>query len=108
MPSVPTLMTALAAAMMMHAAYSCLHYRAILEDLDLLEDGSGYSIPPKDVYVEVALAFGILLFAEMSKMGSFQSVEVNVKEGQPKHRRLEAPSFRTRKFDVYNHRAKML
>ena len=66
--------------LMLHAAYSCMHYRSILQDLDLVlastattndsggdggKDATGGTageatammIPPVDVYIEVVVAF---------------------------------------------------
>jgi hypothetical protein len=105
MTSFPSLLTILGSLLFLHAAYSCLHYRSILQDLDLEET---FSIPPVDVYVEVGAAFVILMLSELMGAGSFQPVEVNVKVGQPKRRPLMAPTYKTREFDIYANRAKML
>lgn len=101
MPSLSSLLTGLGTLLMMHAAYSCLHYRNMLQDLDL--EGS-YAIPPMDVYVEVAISFLVLLLGQLSAIGSFQSVEVFAKN----HRPVVAPLYRTRDFDIYENRGKVI
>lgn len=101
MPSLSSLLTGLGTLLMMHAAYSCLHYRNMLQDLDL--EGS-YAIPPMDVYVEVAISFLFLLLGQLSAVGSFQSVEVFAKN----HRPVVAPLYRTRDFDIYENRGKVI
>ena len=105
MPSFSSLLTAVGSVLMIHAAYSCLHYRSILQDLDL-EDT--FSIPPMDVYVEVGMSYFILLLAELLRTGSFQPVEVAVKVNQPKRKTLGAPAYQTRDFDIYRNRSKKL
>jgi hypothetical protein len=86
------------AVLMLHAAYSCMHYRSILQDLDLVTTSSSGSdgqhqdgtttetdtseetetmmIPPIDVYFEVVLAFILILLGELIGIGSLQSVEL--------------------------------
>ena len=71
-------------------------------DLDL-EDT--FRIPPFDIYVEVGLAFCILLLSQMIHVGSLQSVEVG-KGGADKHRPLKAPAYITRDFDIYEYRCR--
>ena len=89
--------------LMLHAAYSCLHYRGLLQDLDLQES---VSIPPTDIYIEVAIAFASILIAELTSGGSLQSVDVT--GGNKKRRPLVAPAYRTREFDIYANRSKAL
>lgn len=86
---------------MLHAAYSCLHYRSILQDLDLEES---FAIPPMDVYAEVGISFAVLLIGQLLGAGSFQTVDVFAKD----HRPLVAPMYRTRDFDIYENRAKVI
>jgi hypothetical protein len=101
MPSFSSLPTGLGFLLMIHAAYSCLHYRSILKDLDLEES---FAIPPMDVYVEVGISFAALLLGQLWGVGSFQSVDVFAKS----HRPLVAPVYRTRDFDIYEHRSKVI
>jgi hypothetical protein len=98
----PSALTVLGWVLMTHAAYSCLHYRGILLDYDLQES---VSIPPMDVYFEVGAAFFSLLFGEILGSGSLQSVEVL---GTLNRRPLVAPAYKTRDFDIYENRAKVL
>lgn len=103
---------------MAHAAYSTLHYRSILQDLGdgvvLLDD---QPIPPMDVYIELILSFFMILIGQLIGMGSLQPVEVIIvgasntkqQQQQQQHRRpLAAPAYRTRNFDIYEHRGKIL
>jgi hypothetical protein len=85
---------------MLHSAYSCLHYRSMLMDLDLQDS---FAIPPADVYIEVGISFMALLVGQLMGAGSFQSVEIMSGE---KRRPLKAPMYRTRDFDLYAHRCK--
>ena len=120
------------AILMLHAAYSCMHYRSILQDLDLVttsSSGSGSDgqhpdetetsssssetmmIPPIDVYIEVVVAFVLILLGELYGIGSLQSVELVVSaenENEVKRKSLTAPAYRTRDFDIYNTRSKAL
>jgi hypothetical protein len=102
MPSLSSLLTCLGALLMLHSAYSCLHYRGILQDYDLQES---ISIPPIDVYIEVGAAFLSLLLGEMIGSGSLQSVDVL---GNQARRPLVAPPYKTRDFDIYANRSKAL
>ena len=119
------------AILMLHAAYSCMHYRSILQDLDLVTTSSSGSdgqhqdetetssssssetmmIPPIDVYIEVVVAFVLILLGELYGIGSLQSVELVVSaenENEVKRKSLTAPAYRTRDFDIYNNRSKAL
>lgn len=88
--------------MIIHSAYSCLHFRGILLDYDLQES---VSLPPTDVYVEVGAGFILLLISEIIGSASFQSVDVL---GPGKRRPLAAPAYKTRGFDIYENRSKAL
>ena len=111
MPSLAFLLKAKGAFLMLHAAYSCMHYRSLLQDLDLLDTTSE---SPLDVYVEVGLAFFLILIGELMSMGPLSSVEVvfdnatssttNTKKKTP----LAAHPHKTRDFDVYSNRSKLL
>eukprot|EP00536_Pseudo-nitzschia_multiseries_P007336 jgi/Psemu1/17713/gm1.17713_g len=124
MPSIATFLKGAGALMIVHAAYSCMHYRSLLQDMDLLSDAAAavaaagdsttaessataetrMMIPPLDVYVELALAFALLLVGELIGMGPLQSVELSGTERTP----LAAPAHRTRDFDIYSNRSKIL
>ena len=107
MPSLASLSKVFGAFLMLHAAYSCMHYRSILQDLDLLELESK---SPMDVYIEVAVAFFLILAGELIGMGPLQSVEVlasneaKLEKKQP----IVAHPHKTRDFDVYSNRSKLL
>mmetsp|Transcript_11428 Transcript_11428/g.32901 ORF Transcript_11428/g.32901 Transcript_11428/m.32901 type:complete len:140 (-) Transcript_11428:514-933(-) len=131
MPSTAVFLKAAGALMIVHAAYSCMHYRSLLQDMDLLSDTAAAAtasssstaaeslssaesaaateasimmIPPIDVYVELALAFGLLLVGELIGMGPLQSVELSGSKRTP----LAAPAHRTRDFDIYCNRSRVL
>ena len=90
---------------MLHSAYSCMHCRALLQDLDLIqEDGQNdYPIPPVDVYIEVSIAFGLILLGELISVGKLQPVDVLASQDR---KPLVAPAHRTRDFDIYNNRSR--
>ena len=143
MPTLAFLLKGTGALLILHAGYSCMHYRSILMDLDLLDATSSSSssaaagdgassgglgseattsmmIPPVDVYIEVALAFGLLLLGQLLGMGPLQSVELvsstenqdttssNSTSKNERHKPLAAQAYKTRDFDVYNNRSRML
>jgi hypothetical protein len=124
MPSNAFLLKGTGALLMLHAAYSCMHYRSILMDLDLLDATSSASasssagetvvsetvaVPPMDVYIEVLLAFGLLLLGELLGMGPLQSVELlSTSSSGISHKPLVAPAHKTRDFDIYSNRSKIL
>jgi hypothetical protein len=125
MPSISFLLKGTGALLMLHAAYSCMHYRSILMDLDLLDSTTTASsssvsettaasdtvaVPPMDVYIELALAFGLLLLGELLGMGPLQSVELlqDAAASGSSHKPLVAPAHKTRDFDVYSNRSKIL
>jgi len=125
MPSTFFLLKGTGALLMLHAAYSCMHYRSILMDLDLLDTTTASSasssvtetvasetvaVPPMDVYIELALAFGLLLLGELLGMGPLQSVELLQQDASSgsSHKPLVAPAHKTRDFDIYSNRSKIL
>ena len=107
MPSVPSLLSFLGIVAVFHSAYSCLHYRNILNDLDLDEQNTTLMIPPVDVIVEVLFGFCCLLLGELISMGSLQSVVIGGtrNSSSSKHKPLIAPAYRTRDFDLYENRS---
>lgn len=90
------MMTTLGAVLMAHAALSTLHFRSILQDLEDVHE----PIPPMDVYVELAVSFLLILMGQLMEMGRLQSVDVF----SPHRKPLVAPAYRTRNFDIYQHR----
>jgi len=94
-----------------HAAYSCLHYRELLRDLeDAGYEGNSGMIPPADVWMEVTVGFIAILGAELTRSGSSLrpvSTRGKILQGK-KMTPLAAPAFRSRDFDIYTTRAKVL
>lgn len=118
------LLTATGTLVLIHAAYSCLHYRSLLQDLEdslvetpvtaLLDSTSSSTqqqqqherIPPTDVWIEVIAGFLILLLAELTR--SALVPVSNDTKSKVKKRPIMAPAYRSRDFDIYAHRCKSL
>ena len=102
-----SLLTATSALLILHAAYSCLHYRNLLTDLE--ESGiptDAYNtLPPSDVWMEAFLALAILLVGELTRKGS--TLQPVVTTGTTK-KNIRAPAHRTRDFDIYTSRGNAL
>ena len=104
----PSVLTWVGSLLLLHGAYSCLHYRGILQDLDL-EGDPNHPIPPQDVKIEVLVAFIALLVGELLNAGKFQPVEViSSKKSTATRKPLQAPTYRNRDFDIYANRTKVL
>lgn len=89
-----------------HAAYSCLHYRELLRDLqDAGYDQATAPIPPADVWAEIAAGFLIILASELTRSGSSLRPASGYSKGK-KMTPLAAPVYRTRDFDIYSTRAR--
>lgn len=106
---IPTALTSLGALLLLHAAYSCLHFKSLLQELDIsLDDAgsiiAGRSIPPVDVYVECALGFLIVFVGQLLGPGK-GNWQPCITTGKAKRRPLAAPAFRTRDFDIYADRS---
>jgi hypothetical protein len=102
------LLMAFGTLVLIHATFSCLHYRSLLLELDDAEAES-HPLPPMDVWVEIVAGFLILLLAELVRNGSsLQPVSNATPFGAAKKRPLMAPAFRTRDFDIYAGRCKGL
>jgi len=106
------LLSVVGTLLLIHAAYSCLHYRSLLQELEdsLVEDATAtaHQIPPVDVYIEVAVGFVVLLTAELIRSGSSLQPVQSGTAAAAKKRPLMAPGFRSRDFDIYSHRCKGL
>mmetsp|Transcript_6780 Transcript_6780/g.14154 ORF Transcript_6780/g.14154 Transcript_6780/m.14154 type:complete len:113 (-) Transcript_6780:92-430(-) len=95
--------------LILHSAYSCLHYRELLRDLE--ESGLGeeeqeqHALPPVDVWVEVLTGALVVLFSELVRSGSSLQ-PVTAKGGGQKLKPMVAPAYRTRDFDIYTSRAR--
>jgi hypothetical protein len=102
------LLTAFGTLVLVHATYSCLHYRSLLLELNDAE-AEKHPLPPMDVWIEIVASFLILLLAELTRNGSsLQPVSNATAFGAAKKRPLMAPAFRTRDFDIYAGRCKGL
>mmetsp|Transcript_19306 Transcript_19306/g.27158 ORF Transcript_19306/g.27158 Transcript_19306/m.27158 type:complete len:113 (+) Transcript_19306:165-503(+) len=97
------ILSPLGAIILLHSAYSCLHYRSILSSstVDLPSDLYSSS-PPQDVVVECIAGFVLCLLGQLSQAGSLQVIRG---EGRIE---MQAPSFKTRDFDIFNTRAKVI
>lgn len=88
--------------LVLHAAYSCLHYRELLTDLE--ESGQILAVvsssPPTDVLIELIFAFGMVLSAELMRKGS----GLHPVTSQARKKPLVAPSYVSRDFDIYTTR----
>jgi Membrane magnesium transporter len=112
--------------LIVHAAYSLQHYRSLVKDLvesstgvslDVEEDTSlsssvEYRIPPLDIWIELGIAFVLLLISELNRSGS-SFPQAIVKKGEvlrsknPMKAVMAAP-FMSRDFDIYNTRKSKL
>lgn len=107
MPSLSHLITTTGAFLLLHAAYSCLHYRSVLEDW--MESGyetttSEEQVPPPDVILECALAWVLLLAAELMRSSSGLRPVMNTGGRGVRLKPLVAPLYKSRDYDVYTTR----
>ena len=115
--SLSKLLTATGALLILHAAYSLQHYRSLIQDLEesttgisseVIDDGSGgstiYRIPPMDVWIEMLVAFTILLLAELTRTGS--SLQPVSNKGGVQQKPMMAAPFVSRDFDIYSSRGR--
>lgn len=98
--SVGLLLNITGAALLLHSAYSCLHYRTLVSELDVMEE---VNIPPLDVMLECVGGFFLLLITQLF-FASGALVPVNKKKKQS----LVAPAYKTRDFDIYANRAHVM
>ena len=113
--------TVLGTMLLLHAAYSCLHFKALLQELDIpLDDTTnnntiGTRIPPSDVVVECVLGLLMIFVGQLLESGgspwqpcmtTTTTSTTTTKTSSTRRRRpLAAPAFRTRDFDIYADRA---
>lgn len=103
--------------LILHAAYSLQHYRSLIQDLEEsssgvsidveVTDSSIYRVPPLDVWVEMCLAFGLLLVAELTRPGSSLQPVAVMSKGIKQKPMMAAP-FVSRDFDIYKSRSRGL
>jgi hypothetical protein len=94
-------LTTLGTVLILHSTYSCLQYRSLAIAADLPDTSS----PPLDVVVEVFLGFAFCLIGQLM-CGAFHEVRksgTSVGRGE-----IVAPAYRTRDFDLFATRARML
>lgn len=101
--------------LVLHSAFSCLHYRELLRDLEesgLQETDLQYTsaaalpLPPMDVWIEVFSGAMLILFSELIRTGS--SLQPVTSKGGFRSRPIVAPGYRSRDFDIYTSRARAL
>jgi hypothetical protein len=102
------IITPLGIIILLHSAYSCLHYRSIISSsalLDhdfLLEKGYNEASPPTDVIIEVIVGFVCCLFGQILAVGNFIPVVGNGRV------QLRAPAHVSTDFDLFCTRAKVI
>lgn len=105
--SLSLVLNIMGASLMLHSAFSCLHYRNLVAELELGDnDNDGVTtIPPMDVVVECMAGFFLLLMTQVT-ISSSTLVPVTVSSSSSKKKReLVAPAYVTRDFDIYSNRA---
>jgi len=113
MPSSSSALFAIGTLLLLHAAYSCSHYRELLQalsnsgiDEDLIANQPSL---PVDIWLEVSLGFLTILWSELVRAGS--ALRPIWRGGNQKGKGLPpliAPAYQTRDFDIYATRAKAL
>mmetsp|Transcript_18522 Transcript_18522/g.26160 ORF Transcript_18522/g.26160 Transcript_18522/m.26160 type:complete len:112 (+) Transcript_18522:266-601(+) len=106
MPSSSTILTILGGCFILHSAYSCLQYRSLIAELDLMTTttmGTTGTSLPFDVIAEIGLGFFFSLVGQLSGSGKLQDIS-----GFKSSQSLVAPAYQTRDFDIYSNRANAL
>ena len=106
--------------LLLHAAYSCLHFKALLQELDIsidADDEGRRRVPPPDVIVECALGLVVMFVGQLLQSGgawqpcvttsssSSATASATGKSSGIQRRPLAAPAYKTRDFDVYADRS---
>lgn len=106
------LFNGIGACLILHAAYSCLHFRNIVADLDLVDGGETAAfIPPFDVVVECLGGFLVLLSSQIFiSSGSLVPIAATSSSlsSSRKQQPLVAPAYKTRDFEIYSNRAHVM
>ena len=138
---ISTLLLVIGCVLILHAAYSLQHYRSLVQDLIesstgmsidveeasavvgdiansvssvpqlLAEPTVTYRIPPFDIYVELGMAFVMLLVSEFIRPGSTMQRAVVVKGEksiQSQTKPIIGAPFISRDFDIYTTRKSKL
>ena len=77
-------------ALILHSAFSCLHYRGLVEELPDMQ------IPPLDVKIELGVGFLLTLVGQIMAVGPVRSIMGS--KGM-------ISQYKTRDFDHYQNRA---
>ena len=102
-----SILTTIGTLLILHSTYSCLHYRSLAMAADL--PLSITSSPPLDVVVEVLVGFGMCLVGQLMMCGPFHEVRIaSSKNDGGKRREIVPPAYRSRDFDLFTTRAKLL
>jgi hypothetical protein len=110
MPSSSQFLSVAGSLLLLHAAYSCLIYRELVQELQLESGGAQeVTVPPLDVYVEVALGFVSLLLSEFIREASLlRPIQSYQSSSSKNNTPLMAAVYMTREFDIYATRARGL
>jgi hypothetical protein len=103
MTTIPPLLTTVGCLFLLHAAFSCLHYRGLLEEFGVDLQG-GHAVPPLDVMIEAVIGWTMCLVGQLTMVGPLRPT---ITTGNTRTSLL-APMYMTRDFDVYNHRIKAI
>jgi len=102
-----SILTTIGTLLILHSTYSCLHYRSLAMAADL--PLSITSSPPLDVVMEVLVGFGMCLVGQLMMCGPFHEVRIaSSKNDGGKRREIVPPAYRSRDFDLFTTRAKLL
>lgn len=102
MPSLSQSITYFGIIIVLHSAYSCLHYRSILTSTTVDIESIDPSKPPHDVVIECMLGFILCLLGQISDKGDFLPV---MGEGR---KEVRAPAHVGRDFDIFTNREGIL
>ena len=97
MVAISFVITCIGSVLVLHSAYSCLHFRSLVEDESL--------VPPIDVLIEVLLGFLLCLIGSLVYIGPLLPIHT---KSDTKSVELVAPPYRSRDFDMYSTRLKVL
>ena len=104
MSNVPNLLTTVGCLFLLHAAFSCFHFRGLLEEFGVDLQQGGAAVPPLDVVVEAVVGWCMCLVGQLTAIGPLRSTSMS----GGKRTQLVAPSYITRDFDCYDHRDKAI
>ena len=103
MTTVSTILNTVGCLFLLHAAFSCLHYRGLLEEFGI--DIQGNAVPPLDVVIEATIGWSMCLVGQLTSVGPLRTT---LTTGVGKRTQLVAPTFITRDFDCYENRDKAI